>query len=97
VLRIVVLPKAQADIIDIAAYTLANWGERQMARYIDSLHERFVDLASHPEMGRRRDEIRRGYRSIVHGSHIVFYRLTRRELVIVRVLHGRMNPERHIP
>jgi toxin ParE1/3/4 len=97
VLRIVILPKAQADIVDIAAYTLANWGDRQMARYVDNLHERFVGLAKHPEMGRRRDEIGRGYRSIVHGSHIVFYRLEDRNLVIVRVLHGRMNPERHIP
>jgi toxin ParE1/3/4 len=96
VLRIVVSPRAQADIVDIAAYTLDHWGDRQMERYVDGLHERFVSLASHPETGRRRDEIRRGYRSIVHGSHIVFYRLTRRDLVIVRVLHGRMSPERHI-
>jgi toxin ParE1/3/4 len=68
-----------------------------MTRYVDGLHERFVVLARQPEIGRRRDEIGQGYRSIVHGSHIVFYRLTRRELVIVRVLHGRMSPERHIP
>lgn len=96
-LRIVILPKAEADIVDIAAYTLENWGERQMARYVDSLHQRFAVLAGQPEMGRRRDEIGRGYRSVVHGSYIVFYKLTRRELVIVRVLHGRMSPERHIP
>ncbi|MBI2740663.1 MAG: type II toxin-antitoxin system RelE/ParE family toxin [Rhodospirillales bacterium] len=96
-LHIVVLPKAQADIVDIAAYTLENWGERRMTRYVDSLHARFVVLARQPEIGRRRDDIGPGYRSIVHGSHIVFYRLTRRELVIVRVLHGRMSSERHIP
>jgi plasmid stabilization system protein ParE len=49
VLRIVVSPRAQADIVDIAAYTLDHWGDRQMERYVDGLHERFVSLASHPE------------------------------------------------
>jgi len=96
VLRIVVSPRAEADIVDIAAYTLENWGERQMVRYVEDLHERFTRLAADPKVGRRREELGRGYRSIVHGSHIVFYRLTVRDLVIVRVLHARMSPERHI-
>jgi toxin ParE1/3/4 len=97
VLRIVVSPRAEADIVDIAAYTFENWGERQMVRYVEGLHERFMRLAAEPHAGRRREELGRGYRSIVHGSHIVFYRLTVRDLVIVRVLHGRMSPERHLP
>jgi toxin ParE1/3/4 len=97
VLRIVVSPKAEADIVDIAEYTLENWGERQMVRYVEGLHERFIRLAAEPQTGRRREEVGRGYRSIVHGSHIVFYRPTVRDLFIVRVLHARMSPERHIP
>ena len=96
-LRIVVSPRAEADIVDIAAYTLENWGDRQMVRYVEGLHERFMRLAAEPYTGRRREELGRGYRSIVHGSHIVFYRLTVRDLVIVRVLHVRMSPERHLP
>ena len=68
-----------------------------MERYVDTLHERFTSLARNPEQGRRRDELGRDHRSIVHGSHVVFYRCTVRDLIIVRVLHGRMNPERHLP
>jgi len=97
VLRIVVSPKAEDDIVGIAAYTLGMWGERQMSRYVDGLHKRFDALARFPNSGRRRDEIGRGYRSMVHGSHIVFYKIVARELVIVRVLHVRMSPERHLP
>jgi toxin ParE1/3/4 len=97
VLRIVVSPRAEDDIVGIAAHTLERWGERQMARYVDGLHARFVALARFPNSGRRRDELGRGYRSIVHASHIVFYKVMVRDLVIVRVLHGRMSPERHLP
>jgi toxin ParE1/3/4 len=95
-LRIAVSPKAEDDIVRIAAYTLERWGDRQMSRYIDGLHSRFAVLARFPNTGRRRDELGRGYRSIVHASHIVFYKVMGRNLVIVRVLHVRMSPERHL-
>jgi toxin ParE1/3/4 len=95
-LRIVVLPRAQDDIVGIAAYTLDMWGEGQMSQYVDRLHARFVELARFPNAGRRRDEIGPGYRSIVQGSHMVFYRTTARDLVIVRILHVRMSPDRHL-
>lgn len=96
-LRIVISPRAEADIVDIAGYTLETWGERQMSLYVDGLQARFAALANFPDTGRPRDELKRGYRSIVQGSHIVFYRTTARDLVIVRVLHVRMSPERHLP
>ncbi len=96
-LRIVVSPRAEDDIIGIAAFTLRTWGEHQMSRYVDGLHSQFAALARFPNSGRRRDEIGRGYRSMVHGSHIVFYKVVVRDLVIVRVLHTRMSPERHLP
>jgi toxin ParE1/3/4 len=96
VLRILVTPRARQDIKRIAAYTLDTWGQAQMARYIDHLHERFSELARFPHLGRPRDEIAAGYRSIVQGSHIVFYRTTDRDLIIVRILHGRMDPDRHL-
>ena len=70
-LRIVVSPKAEADIVDIAAYTLENWGERQMVLYVEGLHERFTGLAVDPKVGRRREELGRGYRSIVQDRKSV--------------------------
>jgi toxin ParE1/3/4 len=95
-LRIVVTPRAEDDIARIAVHTLERWGERQMAKYVEDIHERFLFLARFPHTGRTRDELGRGYRSIVQGSHIVFYRATARDLVIVRILHVRMSPDRHL-
>lgn len=96
-LRIVVAPRAENDIVDIAAHTLETWGDRQMQRYVNGLHARLAMLARFPNSGLRRDDLGRSYRSIVHGAHIVFYRVNRRDLVVVRVLHVRMSPERHLP
>ena len=45
----------------------------------------------------RRSDVGRRYRSIVQGSHVIFYRVTVKEAVIVHVLHGRMRAARHLP
>jgi toxin ParE1/3/4 len=96
VLGVVVSPRAREDISGIATYTFETWGEPQMARYVDGLHARFKEVARFPHLGRPRDELAPGYRSIVQGSHVVFYRTTDRDLIIVRILHGRMDPDRHL-
>lgn len=93
---IVVTPRAQDDIVEIATYTLERWGEAQMARYVDALHRRFGQLARLPEVGRLRKDVGPHYRSVVQGSHVIFYRVTASNIVIVRVLHGRMSAERHL-
>ena len=38
-------------------------------------------------MGRRREELAPGLRSILQGSYVIFYRLTEERIEIVRVLH----------
>lgn len=67
-----------------------------MVRYVDDLQRRFGQLARFPDSGRRRSDIGRHYRSVVQGSHVIFYRVTAKDVVIVRVLHGRMSAERHL-
>ena len=96
-LMISLAPRAQDDIVGIAAYTLEHWGDPQMVRYVDDLHRRFAQLSQFPEAGRRRPDVGRRYRSVTQGSHVIFYRVTVEEVVIVRVLHGRMSAACHLP
>ena len=96
-LMISLAPRAQDDIVAIAAYTLEHWEDAQMVRYVDDLHRRFGQLGQFPETGRRRADVGRRYSSVVQGSHVIFYRVTAKEVVIVRVLHGRMSAARHLP
>jgi plasmid stabilization system protein ParE len=58
-------PEVEAELLDIWHYTAAESGSTEIAdRSIDSITYHFFLLASHPQMGRRRDEdLRPGVRS----------------------------------
>jgi toxin ParE1/3/4 len=53
-------------------------------------------IAQNPQRGRPCDEIREGYRWYPSGSHVVFYRITTKEVVVVRILHQRMDFNLHV-
>jgi toxin ParE1/3/4 len=42
------------------------------------------------------DDLRPGYRKYLVGSHVLFYRVTNTDVVVVRILHQRMDVERHL-
>jgi toxin ParE1/3/4 len=86
---------AAADLRQITRHTIKQWGTEQAERYIGSLHLTFQNLAMHPETGRAVSE-RQGYLRIESGSHAVFYRKQERGILIVRVLHQKMEPMRHL-
>ena len=49
-----------------------------------------------PRRGRPSNELRKGYRKYPAGSHMLFYRSIKSGIDIVRILHGRMDFERHL-
>jgi len=51
-------------------------------------------LGQFPGMGRARDELMPGLRSVVVGSYVLFYRATQLEVQIVRILFGKRDLER---
>lgn len=84
---------ARLDLIEIGDYTLDHWGEDQALRYLDSLERCFELVSANPEIGRKCDRLRKGYRRIEHEKHVVFYRTDRAGVLIVRILHQRVLPE----
>jgi toxin ParE1/3/4 len=88
--------RAEADLISISRYTLQTWGEDQAIRYVDELEKCCQNLAHHPELGRACDEIRPGLRRIEHGRHVIFYRRHKAGILVSRILHQRMLPERRV-
>lgn len=87
---------AENDLIDIWEYGFAQWGAQQADKYLDELDERIALLAEQPEMGSMRHYVRDGYRMLLINSHAVYYRVTSTAIHIIRVLHSRMDPERHL-
>lgn len=90
-------PAAQADLEDIWDYTAQRWDAEQAVHYLRELQRAIERAAENPAIGRACDEIRAGYFRLATGSHVLFYRVTAEGLIdIVRVLHQRMDVDRHL-
>ena len=87
--------RAEAGLVGIATYTLRTWGKAQTARYLGDLEAFCRTLADNPALGRPCDEVRPGLRRMGHGKHVVFYRQDRTGILISRILHQSMLPEKH--
>jgi toxin ParE1/3/4 len=95
--KFVLKPRAQADLDEIWNYTAERWGLDQAETYARRLWKSIQALADTPSLGRECDEVRAGYRQYPSGSHVLFYRLMKDRVEVVRILHERMDYERHIP
>lgn len=94
--RYVLSPKAQDDLSDIWNFTEERWGPEQADKYLRVLQRAMEVVADDPRKGRTWDEVREGYRMYPAGSHMLIYRAAEIGIDVVRVLHGRMDFERHI-
>jgi toxin ParE1/3/4 len=92
----VLAPVAQSDLKKIYRYTLENWGIQQAQNYLEHIKQSFKTLLENPNLGRERSELGQNVRAINCQKHIIFYRSLKTELQIIRVLHGRQDPERQV-
>jgi toxin ParE1/3/4 len=93
----VLSPAAQADLEEIWDYTCERWDVDLAEEYLRELQHAIERAAANPRIGRACDEIRPGYRKLAAGSHTLYYRVASEGIVdIVRVLHQRMDADRHL-
>ncbi|MBT4092006.1 MAG: type II toxin-antitoxin system RelE/ParE family toxin [Deltaproteobacteria bacterium] len=89
-------PAADQDITDIWRYTSETWGFVKANSYLGQLEKCLINLVDQPGLGKKRDEIREGYRSFHIGQHMIFYRQNlKKQIEVVRVLHERMDHKIH--
>jgi toxin ParE1/3/4 len=88
--------RAQADIEEIWNYTAERWDDDQANHYVRLLHQGIEAIVRDPRRGRPCDDIRVGYRKYPVGSHILFFRMLEGRVYVVRILHQRMDFERHL-
>ncbi|HID80883.1 MAG TPA: type II toxin-antitoxin system RelE/ParE family toxin [Chromatiales bacterium] len=89
-------PEADNDLVSIWLYTFENWGREQANTYLRELEKRFLLLAKNPDSGKPRDNIRSGYFSYHQARHVIFFRVNKGRIEIVRILHDRMDFNRHL-
>lgn len=82
-------------MLNIGTYTLRAWGADQTLRYIDALEAGCRQLADTPAPGRSREDVRPGLYRWELGKHVIFFRREPEGIVVSRILHERMLPQRH--
>ncbi len=87
--------RAAADVDEIADYSIKQFGIKQARRYRDGLETCFQTLAENPRLGRSAEQLAPSLRRFEHQSHIVFYIPEDWGVLIVRVLHEKMDVPRH--
>ncbi len=89
-------PAAEQDLETIWTHTLQQWGAGQADRYTNMLTAAFAELAQSPKTATACDHIRPGYRRRSVERHMIYFRITAYGIAVVRILHDRMDVQRHL-
>ena len=87
---------AGRDLANLWRYGEDNWGAVRADAYVLEIRHALDRIANRPSLARPADDVRAGLRKLTVGSHAVYFRLTATTLRVVRILHGKMDPDRHL-
>jgi toxin ParE1/3/4 len=89
---VVLTDEARDDLQSIALYGVLNWGEDEAAKYHARIADVLESLARFPALGRRATDVAGEVRSVAVGNHRIFYRVETDAVLVLRVMHQRMDP-----
>lgn len=84
---------AQQDLVEIWL-TLETYGVEFADQCINAIQRKFLQLQQFPGLGRSREDLVPGLRSVVVRDVVILYRSLEGLVVIVRVIHGRRDLNR---
>ncbi|MEP1094499.1 MAG: type II toxin-antitoxin system RelE/ParE family toxin [Cyclobacteriaceae bacterium] len=87
---------AEIDLEDIFDYSYDQFGIDQAIAYQNQLFDTLGRPGNFPESGISRDDIRKGLRFTISGGHIIFYRLKKQEVFILRILHHSRDVKKYL-
>ena len=94
--RLHLRPQARRDLHSIRQYTRATWGIVQTKSYLRAIERAFIRIAENPEIGQSYSSETQTYRRMRAGLHVIFFRVISDAVLIVRVLHEKMNFDDHL-
>jgi toxin ParE1/3/4 len=87
---------ARADLKSIRRYSQRAWGPDRTAQYMADLRGTLKGLLAGTVVSRNRDDIRPDLLMATSGRHCVFFEANQSRILVVRVLHDRMDYQRHL-
>ncbi|GAA3623341.1 type II toxin-antitoxin system RelE/ParE family toxin [Flavivirga jejuensis] len=67
--------KTQEDIDELFDYGIHHFGNDKTLDYLLGLRTYFKSIQENPEIGKKRNEIKKDLLSFPYNSHIIFYRV----------------------
>jgi toxin ParE1/3/4 len=90
-------PLAEADLFGLYRFIAQEAGHEVAGAYIDRLDAACLALETLPRRGARRDDIRRGLRTLgFERRATIVFQVQRARVVIVRIFYGRQDFERRL-
>ena len=87
-------PLAEADLFALYSHIAEEVGHAIAGAYIDRIEAACMALETFPRRGTRRDDIRRGLRTMgFERRATIVFQVKRAEVVIVRIFYGGRNYE----
>jgi toxin ParE1/3/4 len=82
---------AERDFRMIGQQSQLRWGRNQTRKYLHGIRNTISGLADYPDRGLQYSGLQAGMRKIGSGSHLILYHLEGTTIIIVRILHARMD------
>ena len=87
---------ARADLKSIRRYSSRTWGSDRTAQYMREIRDTMKRLVAGTEVSRNRDDLRPGLQMATSGRHRIFFETDQSRVLVLRVLHDRMDYGRHL-
>jgi toxin ParE1/3/4 len=86
--------EASADLDEIWLYVAERDGIERAQRLVERIAALFPLIAAHPRLGRSREDLGEGLRSISEGNYRVYYRHGDGRIDVARILHSKREEKR---
>jgi toxin ParE1/3/4 len=73
-----------------------QWGAAQSQKYLLELQKIIRLLSETPSLGKSRPDVDPDVLSFPHASHVIYYVVHKKQLIVFGVLHKRMVPLSHL-
>lgn len=87
---------AEDDLRSILEYSLVTWGARQQDERVLAFSTAFESILRFPRLGRISHEVDQDLRALLVGEHYIYYRVDEASVLVVRILHERMDVTSHL-
>lgn len=95
--KLILRQEAIDDLTDIWGYSVRVWSEKQADRYYEDIKQACHQVALDPAIGREYTILKPGIFGLRVNKHFIFYQIVESgEVEVIRILHEKMDFQRHI-